>query len=231
MTNKGQFVLPLVFSLTILLVFPINNSNADSGIILVEGYDVSYDVDGGTVESMFLDSDFVELILVSDTINDGILEITIPRQLLDAKFDRSDDIFFILIDGFETDYIELESTSSSRTLVIPFFAGDIIFEIIGTTILGDYGLDVDLDIPNWIRYNAGWWSQGQITDSDFVSGIQYLITEEIMTIPSTQSGQTTSEEIPSWIKNNAGWWADGLINDTDFVSGIQYLISNGIMKV
>jgi len=52
-----------------------------------------------------------------------------------------------------------------------------------------------------------------------------------MTIPQTQSGQSTNQDIPSWIKNNAGWWADGLIEDTEFVSGIQYLITNGIIRV
>ena len=52
-----------------------------------------------------------------------------------------------------------------------------------------------------------------------------------MTIPQTQSGQSTQQAIPDWIKNNARWWADGLIEDADFVSGIQYLITNGIMHV
>ena len=52
-----------------------------------------------------------------------------------------------------------------------------------------------------------------------------------MTIPQTQSGQSTHQDIPSWVKNNAGWWADGLIEDTEFVSGIQYLITNGIIHV
>ena len=70
-----------------------------------------------------------------------------------------------------------------------------------------------------------------INDSDFVSGIQYLINKGIMIIPTTQSGQSTNNEIPTWIKNNAGWWSEGLINDSDFVSGIQYLISNGIMQI
>ena len=230
MTNKGQFFISLLFFLTILLVLPINNSFADSGIISVDEYDVSYDIDGGTVESMYLDPDFVELMVLSDTTQDGILEITIPRQLLDAKFDVTDDIFFILIDGFETDYLELESTEDYRTLVIPFFAGDTIFEIIGTSVF-DLGLTSEIEIPDWVKNNAGWWATGQIGDSDFVSGIEYLISEEIMTIPSTQSGAGTSQEIPGWVKNNAGWWADGLIKDADFVSGIQYLISNGIMKV
>ncbi len=229
MINNNHIIL-LLFSLSILLIFPINNSFADSGIISVDNYDVSYDIDGGTVVTIFLDPDFVDLMVFSDTISDGTLEITIPRQLLDAKFDGTDDIFFILIDGFETYYLELESTGDSRTLIIPFFAGDTIFEILGTSVF-DLGLTSQIQIPDWVRNNAGWWATGQIGDSDFVSGIEFLITEDIIAIPPTQSGQGTSQEIPSWIKNNAGWWADGLIEDVDFVSGIQYLISNGIMKV
>ena len=30
-------------------------------------------------------------------------------------------------------------------------------------------------IPKWIKNNAAWWSEQQIGDSDFVSGIEYLI--------------------------------------------------------
>jgi hypothetical protein len=36
------------------------------------------------------------------------------------------------------------------------------------------------EIPDWIKNNAGWWAGGQIGDSDFVSGIQWLITNGIM---------------------------------------------------
>lgn len=89
-----------------------------------------------------------------------------------------------------------------------------------------------LNIPIWIKNNAGWWANNQIGDSDFVSGIQYLINQGIMKIPATTPGSGTgSNEIPPWIKNNAGWWASGQISDNDFVQGIQYLIKNGIMKI
>jgi len=89
-----------------------------------------------------------------------------------------------------------------------------------------------LDIPKWIKNNADWWSNGQIGDSDFISGIQFLINKGIMKIPSTTPGTGSgSGEIPSWVKNNAGWWANGQISDKDFVSGIQYLITNGIIKI
>jgi len=226
--NKLNLI-PILFSISILLINP-TSSFAASGILSVEGVDVSYDMDGGTIDIIFLDPDFVELMILSETTSDGTLEITIPRELIDAQFDGTDDIFFILIDGFETDYLELESTANSRTLVIPFFAGDTIFEIIGTDVFGDLSSTL-IEIPSWVRNNAGWWSTGQIQDSDFVSGIEFLITEDIILIPITQSSQGTSQEIPSWIKNNAGWWADGLIEDIEFVSGIQYLISNGIMTV
>jgi hypothetical protein len=88
------------------------------------------------------------------------------------------------------------------------------------------------DIPFWIRNSAGWWAEGQLSDSDFVSGIQWLIANGIIEIPYTeQSTETASGEIPDWIKNNAGWWANGKIPDSAFVSGLQWLISNGIMKV
>ena len=86
-------------------------------------------------------------------------------------------------------------------------------------------------VPSWIKNNAGWWADGQIDDGSFVSGIQWLISNGIMSIPPTEQGAGSDDEIPSWIKNNAGWWADGQIDDNSFVSGLQWLISNGIMKV
>ncbi len=67
---------------------------------------------------------------------------------------------------------------------------------------------------------------------EFISGIQYLIQQEIMTIPETdQTGGGRSKNMPSWIKNNAEWWSQGLISDDDFVKGIQFLIANRIITI
>jgi len=89
-----------------------------------------------------------------------------------------------------------------------------------------------IQIPDWIRNNAGWWSQGQIGDSEFVSALQWLITNDIMKIPPTvQESDSSSVQIPNWIRNNAGWWSSGQIDDDSFVSVIQWLIKNGIMRV
>jgi hypothetical protein len=88
------------------------------------------------------------------------------------------------------------------------------------------------EIPAWIKTNAGWWAEGAIEDSDFVQGIQFLIKEGIMKIPTTTQGTGSGgNEIPSWIKTNAGWWAEGAIEDSDFVQGIQFLIKEGIMTI
>ena len=56
-------------------------------------------------------------------------------------------------------------------------------------------------IPDWIKNNAGWWADGQIDDSSFVSGLQWLISNGIMIIPSTEQGIDNEENIiPDWIK-------------------------------
>ncbi len=91
----------------------------------------------------------------------------------------------------------------------------------------------EISIPVWIRNNAGWWATNEIDDSSFLQGIQYLIKERIMIIPSTEKSYDTESDqvVPVWVKNNAGWWANGQIDDDSFVSGIQYLIKIGIIRV
>lgn len=92
----------------------------------------------------------------------------------------------------------------------------------------------EIQIPQWVKNNAKWWSEGSLDDQSFVSGIQYLIKQGIMIIPPTASNSSNtgqSQQIPAWIKNSAGWWASGQISDNDFVKGIQYLISNNIIKI
>ena len=88
------------------------------------------------------------------------------------------------------------------------------------------------EIPEWIKSNAGWWAEGEIDDSSFVQGIQFLIKEGFMKIHVTEQASTSqTTEIPEWIKSNAGWWAEGEIDDSSFVQGIQFLIKEGFMKI
>lgn len=38
------------------------------------------------------------------------------------------------------------------------------------------------EIPDWIKDNARWWADGLISDSDYIGGLQYLISEGIIKI-------------------------------------------------
>ena len=58
-------------------------------------------------------------------------------------------------------------------------------------------------VPDWIKNNAGWWTDGEIDDQTFVNGIQFLIKEEIIQVSDTASTSNNSEFIPEWEKNTA----------------------------
>jgi len=88
-----------------------------------------------------------------------------------------------------------------------------------------------VQIPDWVRNNAGWWAEGNIGDSDFAGGIAFMIKEGIIQVPPTESTGTGESVIPDWIRNNAEWWSEGLISDDDFAGGLQFLIANGIISV
>ncbi|HET6517824.1 MAG TPA: hypothetical protein VFG25_06360 [Nitrosopumilaceae archaeon] len=87
-------------------------------------------------------------------------------------------------------------------------------------------------LPDWVKTNAGWWSNNQIDDATFATGLQYLIKEKIIRISEIDQKQSvTVKEIPSWIKTNAKWWNEGKISDSDFIKGIEYLIENRIIVI
>jgi len=88
------------------------------------------------------------------------------------------------------------------------------------------------DIPIWVKNNAAWWYEKQIDDSDFVSGIEYLINKNIINIPDTSvSNSVNSQEIPTWIRDVAGFWAHDSISDAEFIQAFQWLINNGVMVI
>jgi len=49
-------------------------------------------------------------------------------------------------------------------------------------------------IPDWVKNNAGWWSEGLIGDSDFVSGIKFLIEQGIMVVDIGETTDVLPEE-------------------------------------
>lgn len=86
-------------------------------------------------------------------------------------------------------------------------------------------------IPDWVKNNASWWSTGDIADTDFASGIKFLIENGIMKVDPPTSTNISSGSIPDWVKNNARGWAEGKISDDDFLSGVYFMIQNGIIVI
>jgi len=85
-------------------------------------------------------------------------------------------------------------------------------------------------IPAWVKNVAGFWYDGSINDASFLEGISYLIQNNIIIVPTTESG-SGGGEVPDWVKNTAGWWADDTIDDDTFVNAITYLIQQGLIQV
>jgi len=111
------------------------------------------------------------------------------------------------------------------------------FSLIGSGILVPNSSAQDAQIPNWIKDVAGWWADDQISENEFVTGIEYLINNNIILLDfvpcndAIQSQYGDTKSVPDWIKNNASWWSDNLIDDTDFINGLQYLIEHKIIKI
>ncbi len=88
----------------------------------------------------------------------------------------------------------------------------------------------ELIVPQWIKNNAQWWVEDRVSTEEFVSSLEFLISEDILQVsPTEQTG--TSREIPVWVKQNIEWWTQGLTSDLEFLSATEFLIQNGIVQI
>ena len=87
-------------------------------------------------------------------------------------------------------------------------------------------------LPTWIQDYAGQWATGAIPDSTFVTGIEFLLENNIIMISNISSSQNVSDdEIPDWVRNNALWWSQDLISEDEFVSSLEFLIQESIIVI
>ena len=117
-----------------------NNTGITDTTVSIQGSSdlVGYEITGGKLLSIMPDVDANSLIISVDASEDGSLTLTIPRSVLDATINGGDDEFFVLVDGEEVDFDETTS-STSRTLTIPFQAGAEEIEVIGTFVVPEFG--------------------------------------------------------------------------------------------
>jgi len=88
-------------------------------------------------------------------------------------------------------------------------------------------------VPEWVKNNAGWWSDGQISQTEFIQAIEFLSKQGIINIPPGPIDETgeTAQSVPDWIKSTAEWWSDDFITEDEFVAAIQWLATKGIITL
>ncbi len=88
------------------------------------------------------------------------------------------------------------------------------------------------NIPNWIKQIAEFWIAEEIDDEGFAQVIEYLVQQDIITIPYAEAPEGgAAVSIPSWIKTTAEFWVKGNTSDDEFAIGLEWLINNGIITV
>jgi len=110
------------------------------GPISVQGtdFELTYAISGGVINQIIPDTETKSLIVQIDSISNGSLAIKLPREVIDAKFGDNDDDFFVVLDGLEIDFDETK-TGNERTITIEFPEGTEEIEIIGTSVVPEFG--------------------------------------------------------------------------------------------
>jgi len=92
------------------------------------------------------------------------------------------------------------------------------------TLIGILGFSItasatDSTIPEWVKNNAMWWSEGSISEADYIKSLEYLITNGVIQIPipiteviAAQSALSDDERAQFFVVH----FSDGLI-DNPFV--------------
>lgn len=94
----------------------------------------------------------------------------------------------------------------------------------------DKGLPPEMPkIPQWIKTNADWWVTNQISDSEFLEGIDFLFEKQIVSVPERDVISESQWSIPPWIKTSTGWWYEDKISDDEFLNIIENLVKRKII--
>jgi predicted secreted protein with PEFG-CTERM motif len=100
--------------------------------------DITYEISGGEVDSIYNDPEALSITVDLINADGGEIVLTLPRDVIDSTIDGVDEVFFVLVDGYETQYTEV-ATDLDRTITIPFVAEAGSIEIIGTYVIPEFG--------------------------------------------------------------------------------------------
>ncbi len=92
-------------------------------------------------------------------------------------------------------------------------------------------LGFSTDIPDWIKIYAKNWATGDISDSEFISGLDFMLQNKIIVIPNTDYLNSSIDDVPSWFRNTSHWWSNDLISQQEFINSIKFLIQKDIILI
>ena len=114
-------------------------------------FDIEYTMKGGVVESMTVNPHSLSLDIGILTNSDGALDISIPRNALDSIDENGFDTEFIIliyssneVNPVQTDYNKIEFDDESRSIYIPIKNGDSKIQIVGTSVIPEFGVLIQL---------------------------------------------------------------------------------------
>jgi len=105
-----------------------------------------------------------------------------------------------------------------------------------TTSDGEIAIENDIAIPPWIKNNAGWWADDDISDSDFLYGIKFLVESNIIQFQSDVDYEKTKnieKYLLDWdtIVNDSKYAYDGSIKmQSEFFDYVNYIVSYDMSK-
>lgn len=95
---------------------------------------------------------------------------------------------------------------------------------------GTTSADRRVEVPAWIRDEAGEWSLGQVGDERFLENLAYLAGGGV--IDAGAAGQAEGgPAVPYWVRDSAAWWSQGLVSDAEFVDAVEHLLSIGAIRI
>ena len=154
----------------------------------------------------------------------------LPEYYINFEFPRysNDESFQVYLDDQRIESIQ--SLDEWMNWHVAFYLAD---QSDGNLVIKGFNptstLPVGLFIPEWIKHDAGWWSQEQISDEEFIDALEYLSDYELLQVPINYD--LNDHMIPDWVRSNAGWWSQGLISNEEFVNAMQFLITNKIINL
>ena len=180
----------------------------------------------GNTNTVFgdIESDFEEVKIITD--GDLYVESEVPSQVdfnVIAK-DNANDELHVECDKTANSFFEVGKTTV-RCMTIDNFGNEVRDSFVITV-----GYNI-VQIPDWFKQTTELWTTKKISDNSYIEILEFLLKEEIITIPMSKAPKDNNNaDLPIWINNNAEKWIKGEISNDEFSISIKWMLDQGIVK-